>query len=232
MSWLHQTQLDSDRRLEQTGLPRRLLRHLILSHETLVGSQVLDAGCGSGELVRFLDRLGLEAFGLDESPEAVATARAAAPHLGFYEARIDETIPWAAQRFDLVLVRNLAVHGGSLFSLAALRATANLLACARPGGHLVFLARLAGDSHAGIAGHSESCYARHLACFPGERHTTGFPDGLVAAVALTWFLGGRLRSGYVTASLRVPAQPLARADWLRLAEHAAAAHGEPCCSGL
>lgn len=229
MDWLHQLQFDSERRLTQTGLPRRLVRHLVLSHEALVGTRVLDAGCGTGGLVHFFDQLGLNACGIDESPERVASASDAAPYLDFRSARVDEMVPCPAHRFDLVLVRDLKVHEGSLFSLPALRATANLLASLRPGGHLVFVVRLGSVGLAEPAGHEVACYEQHLACFPGERETAGFPDGTAVGGALRWLPGHRLRSGHATVATRIPAEPLMRADWLRLAERGTATHRTACC---
>ena len=47
-------------------LPRAVVRHLLFAHQIGLGSRVLDVGCGHGELVHFLDDLGMDAVGLDE----------------------------------------------------------------------------------------------------------------------------------------------------------------------
>ena len=47
------------------------------------GGSVGDLGCGPGRVTTFLDRLGLDTFGVDLSPEMVAVARRAHPGLRF-----------------------------------------------------------------------------------------------------------------------------------------------------
>ena len=59
--------------------PRHLLRHLLLDHNTGVGSRVLHVGQDGGELVRFLTHLGIQADQLDDDPAARHTAAAGRP---------------------------------------------------------------------------------------------------------------------------------------------------------
>ncbi|KAB1986961.1 class I SAM-dependent DNA methyltransferase [Streptomyces triticiradicis] len=47
------------------------------------GGAVADLGCGPGRVTVHLERLGLDAFGIDLSPGMVAVARRAHPHLRF-----------------------------------------------------------------------------------------------------------------------------------------------------
>ena len=70
MSW---TQLLGSA-VSTTPLPRAVVRHLLFSHQIGMGSRVLVVGCGHGELVHFFDDLGMDAAGLDESPENVSWA--------------------------------------------------------------------------------------------------------------------------------------------------------------
>jgi SAM-dependent methyltransferase len=51
--------------------------------------RVADIGCGPGRVTAHLDSLGLEAFGIDLSPEMVAVARQAHPSLRFEEGTME-----------------------------------------------------------------------------------------------------------------------------------------------
>jgi len=46
------------------------------------GGPVGDLGCGPGRVTTYLDKLGLDAFGIDLSPEMIAVARQAHPGCG------------------------------------------------------------------------------------------------------------------------------------------------------
>lgn len=50
---------------------------------TAVGGPVADLGCGPGHITAYLASLGLDAFGVDLSPEMIRVARAAHPGLRF-----------------------------------------------------------------------------------------------------------------------------------------------------
>lgn len=218
MGWLRQLQRETNQCLERTGVPRRVLRHLIFAHDVGVGSRVLVAGCGDGQLVQFFDRLGISAVGLEHSlPPGREVALK--PH-----------------QFDLVVVHDLSVYQGSLCSRAALRSTADLLACARPGGHLVMLARYQRTSWGEAVGHAESCFMRHLSRFPGPISTAAFRQRRLPLISRIFYpsrrneIPSRVAGGLVTASLQSPRSSLSRADWLRRAETAADSSAEFCCA--
>lgn len=63
---------------------------------------VLDAGCGSGHLSRFLARSGLEVVGFDVDPEMIEAARSRAPEITWLRA--DITSVELGRLFDAVLV--------------------------------------------------------------------------------------------------------------------------------
>lgn len=61
--------------------PEELLPHLA------AGSRILDVGCGTGSVVRFLTEHGFDAEGLDLNPVAIETARTHASSAGLPPAR-------------------------------------------------------------------------------------------------------------------------------------------------
>jgi len=82
------------------------------------GSRVLDVGCGSGEFLRELGRLGAVAAGVDPSPGMVDLARRVAP-LADVRVGDDEDLPWAAGSFDVVTaVNSLQFADDTLAALA------------------------------------------------------------------------------------------------------------------
>jgi len=229
VDWLQRLPSESVMRLASTGLPRQVLRHLIFEHDAGVGSRVLDVGCGSGELVRYLHQLGFRVAGLDESPEMIAAARHADPHLDFHCERVEKQVSVGKPSFDLVLVRNLEPYTGNLLSVNALWATANLLKCVRPGGHLVFVDCHETAAPEGAAGHAAACYARHLSVFPGPCRTALFRDGIIRRMSWNWIPRRSPYSGIITASIQCPENPFTRVDWLSLADAASTTHSTPCC---
>ena len=88
--------------------PEALVDHVVeLTLPTRVGRplRVLDPACGDGAFLRGVRRrlgAGVELFGVDVDPVAVAAARAAVPGA---EILLGDalTIDWAAQRFDVVV---------------------------------------------------------------------------------------------------------------------------------
>lgn len=69
------------------------------------GSRTLDVGCGSGEFVAFLDRLGASAAGADPDPGMVGVARSRVPGA---DVRVGdaERLPWPDAAFDVVTAIN------------------------------------------------------------------------------------------------------------------------------
>src|SRR6516164_2673727 len=112
MDWLLPYDSADGRVPTEPGIPRRLLRQLLRIGKISVGSRVLDAGCGRGELTRFLAELAIEASGLDESAERIAAARTAAEHLDYACGRAAAGVPFPERRFDAVLARDLPEHRG------------------------------------------------------------------------------------------------------------------------
>ncbi|MBQ0906369.1 class I SAM-dependent methyltransferase [Micromonospora sp. U21] len=65
------------------------------------GSRVLDVGCGSGELLAYLDRLGASTAGVDPAPGMIEVARARATGADIRLGRAEQ-LPWPDGEFDLV----------------------------------------------------------------------------------------------------------------------------------
>ncbi len=69
------------------------------------GSRVLDAGCGSGRNLVYLLREGIEVFGVDVDPAAIAAVRELAPHLPATNFRVEplEATTFDESSFDFVI---------------------------------------------------------------------------------------------------------------------------------
>ncbi|MBI5757704.1 MAG: class I SAM-dependent methyltransferase [Planctomycetales bacterium] len=212
------------------GLPRRLLRHLFLPQHLGMGGRLLDVGCGTGELTRFLDLLSVETVGIDASPAMIHAARQAAPHIDYFCADPDQSLPVPDHYFEFVLARDLAAHQHNLLSFAAHATTANLLATLRPGGELVLLAREDHDGGPHDDWHLPNCLSLHLAAFPGACRVVYLNDWLTPPVAWRWIVEHQPRPGYLTATLKIPNQPIGRQQWFDYAVIAGRLADRTCCS--
>lgn len=229
MDWLLPFRPRSDGQSSDPGLPRWLLRQMVCLGRISIGSRVLVAGCGTGELTRYLHELTIDASGLDESPDLIARARSSAPHLAYACSQASVAVPFSEHSFHTVVFRNVSEHRGDLLGPGALRATAHLAATVLPGGNLVLIARLAPEWSNHPDGHLETCYRHHLECFPGVCQVSYQPDSLVSRSTWSWMLGRQPRSGYVIAALNVPSIRRSRSEWEQIAEQAASRQ-QPCCA--
>ncbi|MBP6822691.1 MAG: methyltransferase domain-containing protein [Acidobacteria bacterium] len=80
---------------------------LLLLLDAKPGERILDVGCGSGHLTKQIADAGAEVFGLDSSPEMIATAQAAYPAINFIVA--DASDFSFGQPFDAIF-SNAALH--------------------------------------------------------------------------------------------------------------------------
>lgn len=92
---------------------------------------ILDAGCGTGGVVRFLRRYG-QVVGLDYAPEALDPARAVLP--GVLVRGSVLALPFADETFDLVTSFDVLYHQGVPDEAPALHEVRRVL---RPGGRLL-----------------------------------------------------------------------------------------------
>lgn len=152
---------------------RSLMRELIVSGGLGPGSRVLIAGCGDGELAERLVPFGIQVTGIDEAIDCVERAAGLVPQAEFQSGPTPRSqFDDSAAPFDSVVVLALAALRGSIRSSAALRSTASLLSCLRPGGSLGFLATGPG----GGLPHEATCLAAGLQAFPGKVTTTRLVD--------------------------------------------------------
>jgi SAM-dependent methyltransferase len=189
MDWLLPFRPTDKAPLTSPGIPRRLLRHLIRIGKISVGSKVLDAGCGRGDLTRFFDELAIDVSGIDESAERITAAQTAARHLDYACGRASTAMPFPEQSFDVVLARELPEHRNDLFGHEALLATAHLLATVRPLGCLIMMSRLEPGWSNQPGGHLQTCFQQHLECFPGLRQVSYLVDSIADSTTWNWMLG-------------------------------------------
>jgi SAM-dependent methyltransferase len=230
MDWLLPNDPADGRVPSDPGIPKRLLRRLLRIGKISVGSRVLDAGCGRGELTRFLSELAIEASGMDESAERIAAARSGAKHLDYACGRAAAGVPYPERHFDAVLARDLPEHRGDLFDFQALRASAHLLATIRPEGGLIVLCRVEPAWANQPEGHLATCYLRHLESFSGVASVSYLADSLMDATTWKWMMGLQPRAGFMIAHFTVPASSRTRRAWLQLADHAALRQRQACCA--
>jgi SAM-dependent methyltransferase len=216
--------------VSSTGLelPTRLLKQVLVGHGLRFGSRVLVAGCGHGELVAFLDEIAYQVDVIDDSSDKISEAQAHFPQFDFRYARLDESIPAPADEFDLILVQDLCVYRQNLLDLSVRTATANLLACLKPGGDLVFVRKKDGMLGCG-AGHQCGCWKRHLACFPGQLELKEYRESFLKQVHWDWLFGTREHSHYFTVTLQSPTEKLQRTFWRDFARRGLMTGQGSCC---
>jgi SAM-dependent methyltransferase len=207
---------------------------LIFAHDIGVGSRILDVGCGSGELVRFFDQLGVMATGVCVSAGELAAAQAGAPGLEFLESGDVESLRTQNRLFDMVTVRQSAAHAENLFSADAFQATADLIDVLRPGGSLVFVlehgtSQLAAAS---VSRHESSCCSQHFGAFPGACSAADFPTAAGHPEGWRWVLGQHPHGTTTTFTFTRAVNARERHDWRAIGEAAARAMSGLRCQHL
>ncbi|MFN0051842.1 MAG: methyltransferase domain-containing protein [Planctomycetales bacterium] len=226
MDWLHPLRSAFDRPALHPGIPWRLLKHLLDGAQMQPGCRVLDVGCGSGELLRFLRGLGLPGTGFDESLGDVCASRRISPDIPCHCGSLQVPLPVPGQHFHLVLARDLAAHDGDLLGAEALCVTARLIAATAPGGSVCLIHRVPSlDTVQGEQreDHHDECYRKHLEAFA--------PGACVVHIGDTWTWEDRFarKSRFLAASLPVPHEPRRPSEWLQIALVAARKRAAECC---
>jgi SAM-dependent methyltransferase len=208
------------------------VRHLLLDHQVGLGSRVLVVGCGHGELVKLFDDLGMDAAGLDESPENVSRAAEHEPRSDFHlvSAPAEQSLEHIGndEPQDLIIVRHLTTYDGNLFCPSSFLATAKLLQHLRPSGWLTFVVHRDQSRRSEGVAHEAACFAEHLTRFPGMHRVSHFADCEFSTIASDWLHFHRHYGEYMVASLRVPDVALSSSEWQRFAMRGAS-RSAFCC---
>ncbi|QDU78649.1 Methyltransferase domain protein [Polystyrenella longa] len=201
-------------------LPRRMLRHLIFSHRIDLGTRWLVAGCGEGELTRYLHMLGFEVIGIDDDLEKIETARKLSPHIRYEHWDRDHgPLNFAEQEFDLILVCGLNTFAHSIESRESLETTAMLLSSLKSSAPLVFINRQEYEQNEMSFGFPTCTFTNLLSNFPGPTQTALFPDGSFTPWPFNKLQHRGKENGYLAVSLLAPRPQLSRGSWLKLAEN-------------
>ncbi|MFO0917930.1 MAG: hypothetical protein U0872_06390 [Planctomycetaceae bacterium] len=209
--------------------PVSLWHRLLVKHEISLGSRVLVIGCRHPEVVAYLDSCSFDVDGVDDQPDHVAAASQQFPKYNFTFARLDESPPAPAHEIDLVLVHEADLYNQNLLDAHVRLATAQLLACLKPQGQLVFIRRLVGDSEV-EAGHAAGCWNRHLAAFPGKTELTLLSDPWFSSSTWNWLRGKCLRGRHLLIQHQVPMKLLSPSDWISFAQRGQGATRSACCA--
>ena len=120
-----------------TATPRNLAARLavIARHVTLDGATMLDAGCGAGEYVEALARLGADVRGVEYLAHKVEAWAARHPTDGRVSEGDISRLPFAGAAFDIVLLNEVLEHVPN--ESAVLTEVRRVL---RPGGTLILFA--------------------------------------------------------------------------------------------
>lgn len=192
--------------------PRRLAKAIVRQLRLSRGSRILHVGCGRGEVVELLRRSRHQAWGLVDGPPQERAEDSEPPQI--QPTLLHQSLPFAAQSFDAVLVQQSVDYDGSLATPEACTATANLLAALKPGGTLVYC----GEADFGQM-------KRHLAQFPGK----GSHLNLGASGVLYWMLrlSGLARPGWPALKFTIGPEGISRLEWHRIARKAVAYLNQP-----
>jgi SAM-dependent methyltransferase len=192
--------------------PRRLAKGIVRQLRLSRGSRILHVGCGDGAVVSLLRRSQREAFGLFDGPPQQRDEQSEPPQI--QPTLLHQSLPFAAQTFDAVIVQQSGDYDGSLATPEACTATANLLAALKPGGTLVY------------CGHADfGRMKQHLAQFPGK----GSHLSLGAGGVLYWTLRlcGLARPGLPALKFTIGPEGITRLEWHRIARKAVANLSRP-----
>jgi ubiquinone/menaquinone biosynthesis C-methylase UbiE len=157
--------------LNTVGAYSSSLEQLVRRLAVRPGHAVLDAGCGTGNLLRRLHAEGADVVGLDFSDVALGILREKLPAARTVRASLEAPLPFADGSFDRVVCASV------LFAISeegARRALGELRRVLKPGGRLVITVMKPGQSKIAMLGRHLMARrrAQPLAAFFGEMHRT------------------------------------------------------------
>ena len=197
--------------------PARLVQDITSRYRLSSSSKLLDIG--GGEMVTRFRARGITAFGVHDGPAPPRDPYAAQPAMieipEQQPAMLHQGLPFPAQSFDCVLLRETKTYAGSLTSPEACTATANLLASLKPGGILLWCVPVSRDA-----------FSVHLSCFPGQSQILTVGRGGIFG-ALLRVVGIGRNSGQPAIEFRLPQEPISRLEWHRIARNAVMAAQQP-----
>lgn len=80
-----------------------------IRHHLRVPGRLLEAGCGTGQLVQFLGKLGHDAVGVDYAASGLEVGRAANPNLNLIQADLRK-LPFPDESFDYIVSFGAVEH--------------------------------------------------------------------------------------------------------------------------
>jgi 2-polyprenyl-3-methyl-5-hydroxy-6-metoxy-1,4-benzoquinol methylase len=101
--WHHETADNVRIAKEKTFAP------ILAAAELTRGQRLLDVGCATGQFAGLAVREGLDVFGVDLNPDAIATARASVPTASFHAGTMADD-PFPGQQFDAVVMVDFIEH--------------------------------------------------------------------------------------------------------------------------
>ncbi len=120
---------------EQLGSLMQTPRHATIAgyiHKLVRQGHILDAGCGEGVLIDYLDATRIEYTGFDISPTAIKRALERYPKMHLLSCSMEEFIPPSGEQYDQVIFND------SLATLAnPIETIDRFYSYLRPSGHVV-----------------------------------------------------------------------------------------------
>ncbi len=93
-----------------TSYPSKLCAHLFREFGMRAGMKILEAGCGRGEFLREFQKLGLDARGLDLSPESASFLVNSGIPVDVCDIENEGRLPYADKSFDVVFSKSFMEH--------------------------------------------------------------------------------------------------------------------------
>ena len=202
-------------RPEPFPLPYRVARKLVRS--SLLGrvNDVLEVGCGDGQLLEFWQRRKRNAAGIDDRPD---TSDLPSPADGITRGCVAGKFPFAPHSLDRIIVTGSTTYAADLTAPEALIGTANLLSALKPRRRAIFL-------EPAVTGAKPDetrlrVLEEHLASFPGAIMTRAYHDGIERFLSFEWLIGRNRGVDLMLVTITVPRKPISRLEWHQHAREA------------